>query len=211
MNGLFVFLFLLSLIMLPVVIIKPNLLGKITKREFTKTKAGMLLGGITLTLFILIGITTKPTVQSINEQKAETTTSELTFTPTTVPQTQKQTTPIPTPKPTIATAATKPKSNITTIEDFPKKLEDYLNYTWDEMPETRYKVYWWETWEDVSLDPSSITHLVVEPNFEPTKQQCQRIAQVATIDRTLLLGKKEGVVHVVEYDNSGDYCSLRTP
>lgn len=99
MSGLFIFLFLLSLIILPVVIIKPNLLEKITKRKFTRPRAGLLLGGITLALFILIGLTTKPTVKSISEQKAEAITSKPTFTPTTVPQTQKQ--QLSTLKPTV--------------------------------------------------------------------------------------------------------------
>lgn len=118
-----------------------------------------------------------------------------------------------TPKPTTAANTTQSELSQesqpkTTIEDFPKKLEDYLNNTWDELPGTSYKVYWWDTWEGVD---SGNTHLVVEPSFEPTKEQCQRIAQVATIDRVKLLGKKEGVVHVVKNGNSGDYCSLRTP
>lgn len=91
MSGLFIFLFLLSLIILLIVIIEPNLLGKITKRKFTRLKAGILLGGITLALFILIGITTKPTVKSISEQKTETIISESTsITPTIIIDSQKE-------------------------------------------------------------------------------------------------------------------------
>lgn len=136
-----------------------------------------------------------------------------TLTPTSTPSlesikatvSQKISALTPTPKPTITT---QPTVNTVTVENFPKKLENYMNNTWDEMPGTYYKVYWWDTWEGVD---SGHTHLVVEPSFEPTSTQCQRIAQVATIYRVSALGKKEGVVHVAERDNSKDYCSLRTP
>lgn len=91
MSGLFSFLFILSLIILPVVIIKPNLLEEITRQKFTRLKAGILLGGITLTLFIIIGVTTKPTIKSISEQKAETIMSKSTsITPTTIIESQKE-------------------------------------------------------------------------------------------------------------------------
>lgn len=95
-----------------------------------------------------------------------------------------------------------------TLDEFPKKLEDYLNNTWDEIPGTTYKVYWWDTWEGVD---SGKNDLVVEPSFEPSEKQCQRIAQVATLARVNWIGREEGVVHIVAYDNSKDYCKLRTP
>lgn len=126
-------------------------------------------------------------------------------------------TPTTTALPTKAVTKTSPTSTSTpepqptrtvTIQGFPQQLEHYLNDVWDEMPGTSYKVYWWDTWEGVD---SGNTHLVVEPNFEPTATQCQRIAQVATVFRTFNAGKADGVVHVVKNDNSGDYCSLRKP
>jgi len=99
MNGLFVFLFLLSIVLLSVVVVKPNILEKITKLKFTRLKAGLLLGGISLVCFMLIGLTKEPKVKSNSEQEAETITSKPIFTPTTVPQTQKL--PTSTSKPTM--------------------------------------------------------------------------------------------------------------
>lgn len=122
----------------------------------------------------------------------------------------------PTPKPTAVTTIVPPEPTVTaqpnlnavTVAEFPQKFENYMNFTWDEMPGTRYKIYWWDTWEGVD---SGNTHLVVEPKFDPTDWQCNRIAQVAAIGRFNLLGRKDGVIHVVKFDNSGDYCSLRSP
>lgn len=57
MNGLFIVLFIISLISIPAVVIKPNLLEKLAKREFTRLKAGLIMGGATLVLFILVGVT----------------------------------------------------------------------------------------------------------------------------------------------------------
>ncbi len=71
MNELFAFLFLLTLILLPIVIVKPSILQKITKRSFTRKQAGWSVGGVLLVLFILIGVTAKPAVKSVNEQKTE--------------------------------------------------------------------------------------------------------------------------------------------
>ena len=71
MNELFIFLFLISLVFLPVAIIKPNILKKITRRAFTRKQSGLLVGGTTLILFVLIGVTAKPTVKSANEKKVE--------------------------------------------------------------------------------------------------------------------------------------------
>ncbi|MBI2613319.1 MAG: thermonuclease family protein [Candidatus Levybacteria bacterium] len=68
---LFTILFLFFLVFLPIVIVKPSLLEKITKHAFTRKQAGLLVGGITLVFFILIGITAKPTVKSANQQKVE--------------------------------------------------------------------------------------------------------------------------------------------
>lgn len=175
--------------------------------------------GIIIAVIVVIGIlsdskTTKNTGSS-NENKTATAEAKPTVKPA-------QTTPAPTLKPISptkepskapvvqkqATPTPKPTTTVATVEEFPKKLENYLNDNWDEMPETSYKVYWWDTWEGVN---SGNTDLVVEPSFEPTKEQCQRIAQVATVSRVNWLGKKEGVIHVVKYDNSEDYCTLRTP
>lgn len=97
MNDLFIFLFLLSIVLFPVVVLKPQLLSKITKYNFTRRKAGLLFGGITVVLFILIGLTSDNTAK--NEQKIETKTTESSiFTPTKTQQDQKLTL---TPKPTI--------------------------------------------------------------------------------------------------------------
>lgn len=71
MNDVFIFLFLISLILLPIVIVKPSILKKITKRTFTRKKVSLLMGGITSLLFVLIGITTEPTVKSVYEEKVE--------------------------------------------------------------------------------------------------------------------------------------------
>ncbi len=76
MNGIFVVLFLISLISVPVVIIKPHLLEKITMHQFTRLKAGLLSGGIAMALFVLVGATAplKPTnnvIVSQNQQAKE--------------------------------------------------------------------------------------------------------------------------------------------
>lgn len=135
--------------------------------------------------------TTKPPVVSL---KATVSQKVSVLTPTAKTTLTETPEPLPTPAYTVQT--------------FPAQLEHYLNDVWDEMPGTKYKVYWWDTWEGVD---SGHTHLVVEPKFTPTDWQCNRIAQVATIDRHNILGIDEGVVHVVKFDNSGDYCSLRKP
>jgi len=137
------------------------------------------------------------TMQPTVEQKAtvRTTTAIPTITVTkTLPTTTETSEPLPT--------------RAYTIQTFPAQFEHYLNDVWDEMPGTSYKVYWWDTWEGVD---SGYTHLVIEPKFTPSDWQCNRIAQVTAFGRNNLLGRKDGVIHVVKFDNSGDYCSLRSP
>ncbi|MDP1815199.1 MAG: hypothetical protein Q8K92_12185 [Leadbetterella sp.] len=225
MTVLFFFIMLIFLICFLLSWLFPNPFISLLGGRFSKGGTRAILGFLTLIMFIISAATSQTTPQvgkSNTEQKQEavpTEQSQKTDEEKQVQQAEAQKQAeeeaakkaeeeekqINQPKPN---EESQPKSYSTTIEDFPKKLEKYLNGTWDEMPGTRYKVYWWDEWEGVD---SGNTHLVVEPSFEPTKQQCQRIAQVATISRVYWVGEKEGVIHVTEYDNSGDYCTLRTP
>ncbi|MBI4035724.1 thermonuclease family protein [Candidatus Daviesbacteria bacterium] len=60
MNGLFVLLFIISLILFPIAVIKPSFVAKVTKHTFTRLRIGSLLGIVTLALFILVGVTAPP-------------------------------------------------------------------------------------------------------------------------------------------------------
>jgi len=72
-SGLFILLFFVSLISLIVGLIKPSIIGKITRKELSRKKIGLILGGATLALFILIGVTAPKVVQQVQPiQKAET-------------------------------------------------------------------------------------------------------------------------------------------
>src|SRR3989304_6715680 len=58
MSNLFLFLFLISLVMIPAVIIKPQILKKYLKRDFARPKAGLLMLVVAIPLFVLFGLTT---------------------------------------------------------------------------------------------------------------------------------------------------------
>lgn len=119
MSTLFAVFFLLSLILLLVGLVKPSVFHRkgAGNQKLTRKNIGITFGLLTLIFFVLVGTTAKPSVKSINEQKAETITSKtISIIPTEVIQTEKKPTPTTTTKPlqnTVAIPTLKPESGKT--------------------------------------------------------------------------------------------------
>ena len=71
--NLFVLLFFVSLISLIVGLIKPSIIGKIVRRQLSRKKIGLILGGATIIFFVLFGVTVPEVTQQAQPiQKIET-------------------------------------------------------------------------------------------------------------------------------------------
>lgn len=119
MSGLFVFLFLLALILLPVSLIKPSIFNRFAKKDFSRKQLGLTFGALIIASLFLIGITAPPVTNQesqvkgdrVEQQTGQTNqlpviSPEPTEIATPTPSPSPSPTPKPTPTPTIAPLAT---------------------------------------------------------------------------------------------------------
>lgn len=100
MSNIFVFLFLITFVLLIVSLVKPGLLNRIIKRELSRKQSSLGLGAILIILFVLIGITAPPPREK-NESKVK---GEMATQEVASPSPESSPTPSasPTPTPTLA-------------------------------------------------------------------------------------------------------------
>src|SRR3989344_4855863 len=100
MSGLFTFLFLITLGLLIISLVKPGFLNKLIKRELSRKQSSLGISAILLILFVLIGITAPPVEKKDNSQVAgESISQEVSPTPTIEPSSTPEPTQTPPPKP----------------------------------------------------------------------------------------------------------------
>ena len=129
MSGLFVFLFLITLVLLVISLIKPGLLNRLIKRELSRKQSTIGISAILLILFVLIGITAPPVEKEVDSQVAgESVSQEVSPTPTIEPTPTPEQSPssepslTPTPIPTSKSSPSpviKPISTPTTQSNSP--------------------------------------------------------------------------------------------
>jgi hypothetical protein len=107
MSGLFVLLFLLALILLPVSLIKPSIFSRFAKKDFSRKQLGLIFGTLIITSLVLIGITAPPTTKQESqvkgdrvEQQAEQTNQLPVISPEPTEIATPSPSPVSTPKPT---------------------------------------------------------------------------------------------------------------
>lgn len=107
MSGVFTLLFLVTLVLLIVSLVKPGMLNRIIKRELSRKQSSLGLGAMLIILFVLIGITAPPASEkSGSKVKGETATQEIASlspenspTPFPSPSPSPSSTPSPSPSP----------------------------------------------------------------------------------------------------------------
>ena len=111
MSGLFAFIFLISLVLLPISLIKPDLVSRFVNT--TRKRNGIFFGTLAIVSFALFGLTTPPAPLNVTDTNG----ASISATPTAIPtatsipatNTPSPTLSEPTPEPTkIPTATTKP-------------------------------------------------------------------------------------------------------
>lgn len=127
MSGLFVFLFLLALILLPVSLIKPSIFSRLAKKSLSRKQLGLIFTGLTIFFFVLVGITspqtTTPQQSQVEVAKTEQNTqnsqvnqlSPSIESPTPKPTPSPSPTPTPTPSPSPKPSPTPTKTPVSTI------------------------------------------------------------------------------------------------
>ena len=100
MSGLFTFLFLITLGLLIISLVKPGFLNKLIKRELSRKQSSLGISAILLILFVLIGITAPPVEKKDNSQVAgESISQEVSPTPTIEPSSTPE--QLATPEPSL--------------------------------------------------------------------------------------------------------------